>query len=223
MKRISLAALMVLIILALVGCGGHNNTVVVAPPPQTFTAQISSDPALDGDIQVPLAGPTIITQGMTVNVQSVFAGVNPVTGTESRAFLDFPLGGAGGVPINAFIVSATLHIVINSIQPPAGTIPIRIDLVSFPQPMVGTDFDLGIQPALAITTIVPPISAADVNTDVPVDVTSLMVEAQRRGLPDFQVRILEDLTAAAPGLIEIDDTTGANRLSFAPLLTVTYQ
>ena len=50
------------------------------------------------------------------------------------------------------------------------------------------------------------------------DVTSLMVEAQRRGLVNFQIRILEDLGIVLPGYIEINDLT-VNR---APLLEVTY-
>jgi hypothetical protein len=41
------------------------------------------------------------------------------------------------------------------------------------------------------------------------------------GLVDFQVRILEDLGPAIPGLIEINDTTASNRSPFAPQLTVT--
>lgn len=57
---------------------------------------------------------------------------------------------------------------------------------------------------------------------MPIDVTSLMVEAQRRRLVDFQVRILEDLGPAIPVLMIIDDSTGVNRSSRAPLLTVTY-
>jgi hypothetical protein len=49
-----------------------------------------------------------------------------------------------------------------------------------------------------------------------------MVEAQRRGLVDFQVRIMEDLGPAIPVLMTIDDSTGAQRASRAPVLTVTY-
>jgi hypothetical protein len=162
---------------------------------------------------------------MTPSVQSVFAGINPYTGAEYRAFLDFPLTGAGGVPGNAVIVSATLDIVINSILPLPlyGTIPIRIDLVSFQPPtLLASDFNRTVQPALATTTIVPPISQSDFGHHVPVDVTPLMVEAQRLGLPDFQVRILEDLGIVEPGLIEINDTTGAQQDLLAPLLQVTY-
>ena len=215
MKRIFLAAMIVFALLALSGCGDGN------PPP--IVTQILSDPAFDGDIvQDPLSGAFTVTQG---NTQSVFAGINPVTGAEYRAFLDFPLTGANGVPGNAVIVSAILDIEINSIlpQPVIGTIPIRIDLVSFQPPtLVGTDFDRTIQPALATATIIPPISQADFGNHVSLDVTSLMEEAQRLGLANFQVRILEDLGIVSPGLIEINDTTGANRPILAPLLQVTY-
>jgi hypothetical protein len=151
----------------------------------------------------------------------VFAGIDPFTFAEYRAFLDFPLT---GVPVNAVIVSATLDIVIDSIQPQPlfGTIPIRIDLVSIPRlTLVPDDFSRSLQPALAFTTIIPPIASADVGQHVFVDVTSLMVEAQFWGLPDFQVRILLDFSAVS-GLIEINDTTGPNRVFLAPLLQVEY-
>jgi hypothetical protein len=218
MKKIFLAVIVACMILQLVGCGRGNNATVVT--------RILSDPAFDGDIvQDPDTGTFMVTQGMTPSVQSVFAGINPYTGAEYRAFLDFPLTGAGGVPGNAVIVSATLDIVINSILPLPlyGTIPIRIDLVSFQPPtLLASDFNRTVQPALATTTIVPPISQSDFGHHVPVDVTPLMVEAQRLGLPDFQVRILEDLGIVEPGLIEINDTTGAQQDLLAPLLQVTY-
>jgi hypothetical protein len=188
-----------------------------------YFTQILSDQAFDGDIRKdPATAGLTITQG---NTQSVFAGIDPATGEEYRAFLDFPLAGPGGVPGNAVINSAFLDIEINSIrpQPLVGTIPIRIDLVSFQPPtLVGTDYDRTSQPALATTTIIPPIAQADFGNHVSVDVTSLMVEAQRLGLADFQVRILEDFGTADPGLIEINDTTGPSRAILAPLLQVTY-
>lgn len=196
------------------GGGGHD-----APP--LFTTQISSDPGFDGDIEN--TSPPTVTQGMSPSVQSVFAGIDPVALTEFRAFLDFPLTGAGGVPGNAIIDSAFLDISIKDLQPTGGTIPILIELVYFQPPtLLPTDYDRTIQPPLAFTTIVPPVSQADVGGNITIDVTDLMVEAQRRGLVDFQVRIMEDLGPAIPVLIEIDDTTGANRLQQAPLLTVNY-
>ncbi|KAF0219635.1 MAG: hypothetical protein FD174_1890 [Geobacteraceae bacterium] len=212
MKRTFLAAIMVFIILGLAGCGGGGDS---APP--TIVTDILSDPAFDGDIERdPLTGAFTITQ---VNTQSVFAGIDPVTGAEFRAFLDFPLTGV--VPGNAVIVSAFLDIFIDDIQPLAGTIPIRIDLVSFQPPtLVVSDFDLNSQRALA--TITTQIFQSDFRQHVLVDVTSLMVEAQRLGLADFQVRILEDLGIVSPGLIEINDTTGPNRGVLAPLLQVTF-
>ena len=213
MKKILFAAVMMSLILAMSGCGGGDSS----NPPPSIVTQILSRAAFDGDIQFDPPNLFTIVQG---NTPSVFAGIDPVTRSESRAFLDFPLTGAGGVPGSAIINSATLDIFIdNTIQPAASSIPIRIELVTFPpQTLLASDFDRTIQPALAFTTIIPPISGADVSRHVTVDVTSLMVEAQRRGLADFQIRILEDDGFVFPGLIEIDDTT----INRAPLLTVSY-
>ena len=219
MKKLFLAALSAFMILAMAGCGdgGHNNG------PVFVTTDILSDPVFDGDIQrSPLTGAFIINQA---NTQSVFAGIDPVSGVEFRAFLDFHLAGANGVPGNAIIDSAFLDIVISSIapQPLIGTIPVRIDLVSFQPPNLLTrDFDRTLQPALATLTVSPPISQADFGRHITIDVTPLMDEAQRLGLVDFQLRIMEDLGIVTPGLIEINDTTGLNRRTLAPLLTVTY-
>jgi hypothetical protein len=206
-------------ILSLSGCGGGDNNNA----PQTVTTQIFSDPSFDGDIEQTSSNSYTITQGMSASVQSVFAGIDPGSGNEFRAFLDFPLTGPSGVPGNAFIRSATLEIYLDDLQPITGQLPIRVDLVAFQPPtLIGTDFLRSAQPALASVVLSPDISSSDVRTLVPIDVTSLMVEAQRRQLVDFQVRILEDLGPAIPVLMIIDDNTGANRTSRAPLLTVTY-
>ena len=213
MKRTLLAAMMVLVSLPLTGCGGGGSS---APP--TIT-QILSDPAFDGDIAHDLlpAGTFTVTQG---NTQSVYAGIDFVNGVEYRAFLDFPLTGAGGVPGNAVIESAFLDIVIDSVQTltGTGTVPIRIDLVDFQPPeLIETDFFPVDQPALA--SITTAIFQSDVRRHVSLDVTSLMTEAQRLVLPDFQIRILG---LVSPGLIEINDTTSGLRGDLAPLLEVTY-
>lgn len=223
MKKILYAAVMMSLMLAMTGCGGGGDSSLPPPvggsnPPPLFVTQILSRPALDGDIRFDPPNQYTIVQG---NPPSVFAGIDPVTGSEFRAFLAFPLTGAGGVPGSAIISSATVDIFIDSISihPAASSIPIRIELVSFPpQSLLASDFDRIILPPLAVTTISPPIFRADVLRHVTVDVTSLMVEAQRRGLVDFQIRILEDDGFVYPGLIEIDDST-VNR---APLLTVSY-
>jgi hypothetical protein len=206
--------------ISLAGCGGGNGS---SAPPPTITTQIQSDAAFDGDIEQTSSATFTVTQGMSSTVQSVFTGINPGTLTEFRAFLNFPLSGPGGVPANAIIESAFLDIHIDSLLPVTGTIPILVELVSFQPPtLIETDFDRTLQPPLAFVQAAPPFSQADVGTNASIDVTTLMVQAQQLQLLDFQVRILEDLGPAIPVLMEIDDTTGANRAAFAPILTVTY-
>jgi len=211
MKRIIFAAVTMSIMLALSGCGGGSS------PQPTFVAQILSRPALDGDIRFDSPNVFTVTQGIT---PSVFAGIDPVTGSEFRAFLDFPLTGTGGVPGNAFIDSARLQIFIDSVSilPAASSVPVLIELVSYPQPLQATDYDRTSQPPLGSTAIITSILPGDVGHIVSLDVTSLMVEAQHRGLANFQIRILEDLGIVLPGLFEIDDST----INRAPLLEVTY-
>ena len=204
-------------LLSLGGCGGGDSG------PTRVVTHILSDAAYDGDIEQTSPGVYVVTQGMSATVQSVFAGIDPVAGTEFRAFLDFPLSAAGGVPGDATIDSAFLEFFVNNVQPPSGSVPIRVDLVSFQPPtLLGTDFDRSAQPPLASALVQGDVTNADVGNFVSVDVTPLMVEAQRLGLFDFQVRIMEDLGPAIFTLVEIDDSTGADRTSRAPLLTVTY-
>jgi len=215
MKRTISAVLMLLMLLALAACGGGDNSQ------PTSTTETLSNPVFDGDIERTLTA-DIITQGMSFpTTQSVFAGIDPVTGTETRAFLIFPLTGV--VPANAVIVSASLNIFINSIQPATGSVPILIDLVDFQPPtLVASDFDRTI--LLPLASISTTIFQSDLGQHVIIDVTPLMKEAQLRAQPDFQIRIMEDLGIVTPGLIEIDDSTAttADRESFAPLLTVTW-
>ena len=217
LNRTLYAVLTGLIVLGFSGCGGGND------PPPIITTQMLSDPGIDGDIEQTSPSSFSIVQGMSSTVQSVFAGIDPVALTEFRAFLDFPLSGPGGVPGNAIIQSAFLSIFVNSIQPISGTAPMLVELVSFQPPtLLATDFDSTLQPTLAIARVVPPISRADVGTDVAIDVTALMVQAQRLGLTNFQLRILQEPGVGTPVLVEINDTTGANRGDQAPLLTVNF-
>lgn len=216
MKMKFFAVLAAFVILTLAGCAVEESN----GPPLFFTS-ILSDPYYDGDIQKDLlTGALTVTQG---NTQSLFVGLDPYSDSEYRAFLDFPLTGANGLPGDAFIDSAYLDIVIKGIepQPLIGTIPVRVELVSFSPPdLFGSDYQRSV---LATTTIRPPISWADFGQHVSIDVTWLMMEAQRLNLAHFQVRIMEDLVANPPlGLIEINDTTGVNRSTLAPLLKVTY-
>ena len=219
---INLQSVTLVIAFAVISLTGCDNGDDVGPP-ILVTTQIQSDPGFDGDIEQTSQTAFTITQGMSPAVQSVFAGIHPVTGTEFRAFLVFPLTGAGGVPGNAIIDSAFLDVYINSLQPNVGDIPILIDLVPFQPPtLIETDFDRGLQPSLASVILSPPLSQADVGTNVSIDITPLMMKAQDLGLLDFQLRIMQDLGPAIPILLEINDTTGVDRGSFAPLLTVNY-
>ena len=62
------------------------------------------------------------------------------------------------------------------------------------------------------------ILSSDINNFVRIDVTSLMVEAQRQGMSNLQLRFLLDF-AAATGFVVLDDGTPGR----APLLTVVFQ
>jgi hypothetical protein len=207
------------VVLTLTGCrDGHYHD-----DRYSYTTQIMSDPAFDGDIEQTSSTTYTVTQGMTSGVQSVFVGIDPNTSTEFRAFLNFPLTGSKGVPGSAIIESAHLNIYIDSLTPITGTIPIRVELVNFQPPtLIGTDFDRSVQPALAYVLAPPPFDRFDVGSNASIDVTPLMVKAQQLNLQDFQVRIMEDLGPAISVLMEINDTTGSNRSNRAPLLTVTY-
>jgi hypothetical protein len=208
--RFLAAALLVVV----AGCGGGSDR-----PPDITQTQILSDSGYDGDIEQTGLDSAVVTQGMGPQVQQVFAGIDPASGDEFRAFLHFPLD---TVPGKANIDSAFLEIYIDDIQPTNAVIPVRIELVSFQQPMVATDFDRTAQPAIAYTTLSPQLGPSDLSKYVPIDVTDLMRQAQRLGLADFQVRIMEDLGPPIEGLFKINDSTGSNRPSVAPLLTVNY-
>ena len=128
------------------------------------------------------------------------------------------------MPGDALIDSAFLEIFVDDVEPPSGTLPVRVELVSFQPPtLLGTDFDRSAQPPLASALVQGDVTRADIGNFVSVDVTALMVRAQDLGLTDFQVRVMEDLGPAITTLMVIDDTTGSERRSQAPLLTVTYQ
>ncbi len=216
--RVGVTIGVVCALLCVAGCGGNDDGV----PPQVVT-QIPSDARFDGDIEQTSATSYTITQGMSPSVQSILAGVDPATGNEFRAFLDFPLTGTDGVPGNAIIDSASLEILIDNVIPDTGSVPIRVELVTFQPPtLIATDFDRIAQPPLAAVLVSGDVTAADVGHFVPVDVTPLMIQAQERGLSDFQVRIMEDLGPAIFTLIEIDDAITTDRAQRAPLLTVTY-
>jgi len=207
MNRLVLA-LFICGIVVLGGCGDDDHD---SPPP--LVATILSDATFDGDIARSVDGTFTFAQGSAAQ-GIVKVGIDPVNGDEYRGFLDFPLGGSGGVPANAFISWATLELSINNISLVSliDTLPIRIDLVPFSLPFVEADFN---STPLASLTVSPPILQDSLGMFVRIDVTQLMVDAQRLVLSDFQVRIIR--TPGAPyDLIEINDS------DLPPLLEVGY-
>lgn len=205
MKKGFLALMMLLVLLAVTGCGGgdgDDRTVI--------TTEIESTLAFDGYIREDALGNLQITRAAT----SLFAGLNPSTPDEFRAFLDFSLG---SVPLNAFIEQATLEIFVRDVvvPSPAGSVPMRIELLSFPPPFEAEDYDVA--PEAGTSAIIFPILISDIGKFVRIDVTPFMRVAQARPLSRFQIRILQDFGTSLPGLVEIDDTN-AN----VPLLIVSY-
>jgi hypothetical protein len=214
-------------LLGLSGCGGGGDGGgyggTGGGPPQQVLTHIFSDPRFDGDIEQLGPGTYTVTQGMSPSVQTLFAGFDPNAGSEFRAFLNFPLTGPNGVPGDAIIDSAFLEFLVDDLEPPNGSLPVRVELVSFQPPnLIGTDFDRNIQPALGATLVSGDVNNLDLGQFVSVDVTPLMVQAQRLGLVDFQVRVMQDLGPPIYTLMQIDDSTASDRAQRAPVLTVTY-
>lgn len=206
MRKIGILGLVGVFALFLAGCGGDGHRTVVI--------QSVSDQPVDGDVGFTAPGTFTISQAdVARNVQyGIDAG-----GTEFRAFLDFPLDGSTGggvVPLSAVIVSADIEVFVNNVTLSA-SVPTLLDLVSFPVTgLTSADFDS----APLLTRSQFDIRTLDINNFVRIDVTSLMVEAQRLGLRDLQLRFLLDLVATS-GLVQLDDGV----LGRAPLLTVEYR
>ena len=202
--------------MSLTGCGNGTRNI--------FIAEILSDQSADGDIAYdPVLDSFIITNGPN----TIFFGIDEVNRNlpEFRAFLDFPLDGSTNeevVPIDAEILSATLEVFIDEVSF-AGTIPTLLDLVTFPiNGLNPADFDSSpLQfPNGSDATISFNFFSSDRGFFVLIDVTSLMREAQRRVLSDFQVRFLLDFTSDI-GIVGIQDRP--NIAMTAPLLTVRFR
>jgi hypothetical protein len=216
MRRLLSLGVAVILALALAGCGDDDDHV--------FVAQILSDQQADGDIAFdPVLQTFIITNGP----DTLFFGIdqsNP-NNPEFRAFLDFPLDGSAGgdvVPADARIRSATIELFINEVSF-AAVVPTLIDLVVFPITglrQIEFDSDPLTFPDGRFASLSLDFLSVDQGKYVLIPVTSLMVEAQRRGLPDFQVRFLLDFVPGANGLVGIEDLPQVTVT--APLLTVEY-
>ena len=184
MRKIGILGLVGALALILAGCGGgdHHNAVIIS----------LSDQQVDGDIG--FTAPTTFSFSQASVTRNVQYGVDS-GGTEFRAFLDFPLDGSTGggvVPLNAVIVSADIEVFVNNVSLSA-SVPTLLDLVPFSiAGLISADFDSA--PLLTRTSF--DIRTLDVNNFVRIDVTSLMVEAQRQGMPNLQLRFLPEFLAA---------------------------
>jgi hypothetical protein len=215
MRKIGILAIVGVLALFLDGCGGGSGS----SGPTTVFIQTLSAQSADGDIGFtpppPPGGSFLISQASIT--KNVLFGIDSF-GTEYRAFLDFPLDGSNGggvVPLSAVIVSADIEVFVNDITY-SSTVPTLLDLVPFPfTGLTPTDFDS--PPLLSRTPF--NLFRSDVNNFVRIDVTPLMIEAQRQGLPSLQLRFLLDFVPGAAGLVNLNDGPA----STAPLLTVQFQ
>jgi hypothetical protein len=216
MKRLLYIGITAILALSLSGCGSADSLDI-------FIAQIFSDQQADGDIAF---DPVLDSYTITNAPNTIFFGIDDADPNlpEFRAFLDFPLDGSNNgdaVPLNAFIESATLEVFIDEVSF-ALTVPALLDLVQFSiAGLTPADFDSSPVQFSDGTdaTLNFDIFSSDLGNFVLIDVTPLMRETQRLGLPDFQVRFLLDFAANA-GLVGIEDRP--NITLTAPILTVEY-
>lgn len=209
MKKLFLLGMVLVLTATLAGCGDGDDR------PSIFV-QTFSNLTADGDIARAPDNTFTFSQDIVPRPTSLFFGIDG-TGTEFRAFLDFPLDGSNGggvVPLGATIVSADIELFIDNVSF-ASTVPPLLDLVPFPVAhLTAADFD-----SAPLATVRPfSFLPTDINNFVRIDVTPLMQEAQRQRLSHFQVRFLLDFSAAI-GLVEFDDGLS---LTTAPVLTVQY-
>ena len=209
-KFLSLVAILILGVVSIIASGGGSGPLPV------IVAEIFSDQPTDGDIAFdPILESFTISNGP----ETLFFGIDDIdiNQPEYRAFLDFPLDGSTGeevIPINARIVSATLEVFINEVSFDP-IVPTLLDLVSYPITGLRVE-DFDSSPLLSQSLN---FFASDVGTIVSIDVTQLMREAQRLGLPDFQVRFVLDFVTDV-GFVGIEELPFDPNT--APLLTVRY-
>ena len=215
MRRLLYLGVAAFVVLALSGCGDSRTL---------FVAQILSDQPADGDIAFDPVGNFFAVEN---GPNTLFFGIDQASSTqpEYRAFLDFPLNGStqqDAVPANARIRAATIKVFISDVAF-ASTVPALIDLVVYPiNGLREEDFDSAplTFPNGSFASRSLDLFSSDQGNYVLIDVTPLMAEAQRRGLPDFQVRFLLDFVPGAGGLVGIEDLPQVSMTT--PLLTVEY-
>jgi hypothetical protein len=208
MRKIGILGLVGVLAVVLAGCGGGDNRT-------TVVIQSLSDQPVDGDIGFTSPGTYSISQANVT--KNVLFGIDS-GGTEFRAFLDFPLDGSNGggvVPLGVTIVSAEIEVFVNNVSF-SSSVPTLLDLVPFPVTGL-TSADFNSAPLLTRSPF--DILRSDINNFVRIDVTSLMAEAQARGMSNLQLRFLLDFVPGASGLVELNDGVAGT----APILTVEYR
>ncbi len=190
----------------------------------TFIAEILSDQAVDGHIALDIMGDYYITNGP----DKLLFGIDDdddLTLPEYRAFLTFPLDGINGddvIPVDAEILSAELEVFVNEVSF-YDTIPTLLDLVEYSLDGLTEDnynslplrFSNDTDASLSFDFF-----SGDQGFIVVIDVTPLMLEVQRRGSSDLQLRFLLDFDSEDTGLVGIEDDP--NIALTAPLLIVKY-
>ena len=212
MKRAIFPGLALVLAVTLAGCWGDEHT------PTTIVGQILSDSAADGDVAFDSASSTYTISHADTAGNVIFG--TDASDVEYQAFLDFPLDGSNGgsvIPLSAVILAADIEVSVSSVRF-ATTVPTRLDLVTYSSTgPTSADFILSSTPPATYRTL--SFLSSDQGNFVRIDVTSLMQEAQRQGLTNFQVRFLLDFVSGASGLVTLADAGSAT----APLLTVEYR
>ena len=214
MRRLLLLGVAAILALALSGCGDGDREARIV-----FFAEVLSDVSVDGDLSlapgetVPLITPATASNEILIGVDGI--------GVEYRGFVHFPFDGSTAgdiVPSDADVRFAYLEFFVSSVNF-VGTADFLMDLVSFPPPLVPDDYFRDV--TIPLASRIFPMRSDDLGGFVRIDVTPLMREAIRLGLPDFQVRVLLDLpfTFGQFGVEDIFDRTGTFT---APLLHVEY-
>jgi hypothetical protein len=224
MNRISrgllASALLLFSLFSFAGCGDDDGRDVFV---FTQLSDINSDGYISSEINPVTGLPTVFPATVTRSIQ---IGVN-ASAVEYRGFLVFPLT---GLPVTAIVQFAEIEVFVTSV-PFLENVPILMELVNFPPPLVGSDFfrfppEPFLPPILgrALFSFLPSDAVIDPVTGLPppvrIEVTSLVQQAQSMALPDFQLRLLldPDLSVNIPRLSILDDGDP----STAPLLYVEY-
>jgi hypothetical protein len=202
--------------LSLAGCGGGDT---VALPPVVTIDIPSSGGVNDGDITYDpvLNNYTLFTNAETDNVYvgtypNPLDPTNPLSDTDSRGFLTFPLS---QIPAGAIIQNAQMLIRINDVAVLSGSsVIIQPAWVSFNPLNTLTEpqlINLFQDAVILVSPVTYNISPGNIGSDVSIDVTDPLVSARQRGFSTLQIKLVGSF-----GRIIVDD------LNLYPILLVDY-